>query len=246
VLLCEDTALWSKGKERAKEVGAVEDYAAGIGRRRAGESIVGASSSASALRSARAVSMAVETPAALCRSDKEILEREERRIHGAARREVVASSEPREGEGGMGRDGEGRDGRTGRNDESGADREARMPQTRGGRAKAKRRNARDRRLREKKGPLAFLERGVDPPTPQRECNAIAEADERKARREASRKEATQRADRRRESSGQADIASRDSPGRTRSTLSRQRKLRSPRSSPTNRGGSRVPVNVNSR
>jgi len=64
VLLCEDTALWSKGKEQANEVGAVEDYAAGIGRRRAGESIVGASSSASALRSARAaVSMAVETPA---------------------------------------------------------------------------------------------------------------------------------------------------------------------------------------
>jgi len=154
VLLCEDTALWSKGKERAKEVGAVEDYAAGIGRRRAGESIVGASSSASALRSARAVSMAVETPAALCRSDKEILEREERRIH-AARREVVASSERREGEGGTGRDGEGRDGRTGRNDESGADREARMPQTRGGRAKAKRRNARDRRLRRRKAPSRF-------------------------------------------------------------------------------------------
>ncbi|RLU20320.1 hypothetical protein DMN91_006928 [Ooceraea biroi] len=31
VLLCEDTALWSKGKKEAKEVGAVEDYAERMG-----------------------------------------------------------------------------------------------------------------------------------------------------------------------------------------------------------------------
>lgn len=57
-MLCEDIALWSKGKEEVKElVGAVEDYAAtvGIGRRRVREFTVEASSSASALRSARAV-----------------------------------------------------------------------------------------------------------------------------------------------------------------------------------------------